>query len=60
MLTTTNVDMGEACRRAAEIRGRWSQQERQRRIGLPPDAPFKLREFILGCRVGSHQTKSRC
>jgi hypothetical protein len=34
--------------RAAEIRKRWSPEERQRRIGLPPDTPVSLRQFILG------------
>jgi hypothetical protein len=34
--------------RAAEIRKRWSPEERQRRIGLPPDTPLSLRQFILG------------
>jgi hypothetical protein len=34
--------------RAAEIRNRWSPEERQRRIGLPPDTPVSLRQFILG------------
>ncbi len=38
----------EVCCRAAEIRKRWSPEERQRRIGLPPDTPVSLRQFILG------------
>jgi hypothetical protein len=49
MKTSRNLpDSYEVRCRAAEIRKRWSPQERQRRIGLPPDTPFGLRQFILG------------
>jgi hypothetical protein len=44
----TLLDSHEVRCRAAEIRKRWSPEERQRRIGLPPDAPLNLRQFILG------------
>ena len=37
-------------KRAARIRSHWSAAERVRRIGLPPDVPARLQEFILGCR----------
>jgi hypothetical protein len=40
-------DTQEVRSRAAEIRKRWSPAERQRRTGLPPDAPFRLRQFVL-------------
>jgi hypothetical protein len=34
--------VGAIKRRAAEIRHSWSPTERQRRMGLPPDAPWGL------------------
>jgi hypothetical protein len=45
-------DIGEAAevrRRAAEVRKSWTVVEKRRRMGLPPDAPRPLREYILGC-----------
>jgi hypothetical protein len=44
----TKPDSHEVRCRAAEIRKRWSSEERQRRTGLPPDTPMSLRQFILG------------
>jgi hypothetical protein len=41
-------DIQEVRHRAAAIRKRWSPAERRRRTGLPPDAPIRLREYILG------------
>jgi hypothetical protein len=41
-------DIQEVRHRAAEIRKRWSPAERSRRTGLPPDAPFRLRQYVLG------------
>ena len=35
-------------KRAARIRSEWSDAERVRRHGLPPDVPARLRDFILG------------
>jgi hypothetical protein len=37
-------------KRAARVRSHWSASERLRRMGLPPDVPARLREFILGTR----------
>jgi len=37
-------------RRAAKVRRQWSAAERVRRMGLPPDVPERLRDFILGSR----------
>jgi hypothetical protein len=37
-------------KRAAKIRSQWSAAERVRRMGLPPDVPARLRDFILGDR----------
>ena len=49
MKTSRNLpDTYEVRCRAAEIRKRWSPEERERRTGLPPDTPFGLRQFILG------------
>jgi len=42
------LDTQEVRSRAAEIRKRWSPAERLRRTGLPPDAPARLRAYILG------------
>lgn len=44
-------DFQDVRQRAAEIRGSWTMIERRRRTGLPPDAPTKLRDFILSCRT---------
>jgi hypothetical protein len=44
----TLPDSYEVRYRAAEIRKRWSPEERQLRIGLPPDTPLSMRQFILG------------
>ena len=42
------VDAQEIQSRAAAVRKRWSPDEKRRRTGLPPDAPARLREYILG------------
>jgi len=44
------IDAQEIRRRAAGIRRNWSADERRRRIGLPPDTPYRLREFFAGPR----------
>ena len=41
-------DIQEVRHRAAQIRQRWSPAERRRRTGLPPDAPVRLRQYVLG------------
>jgi len=38
----------EVRKRAADIRSNWSPLEKERRTGLPPDLPARLRQFILG------------
>jgi hypothetical protein len=38
-------DAQEVEQRAAAIRRRWSYAERIRRTGLPPDMPFRLRDW---------------
>jgi len=35
-------------KRAQKVRNNWSASERERRAGLPPDAPETIRSFILG------------
>ena len=45
-----NTDAQEIRLRAAKVRGAWSTSERRRRMGLPPDIPNALREFILAPR----------
>jgi len=42
------VDLDEVRTRAAQIRVQWTLSERQRRMGLPPDVPSRLRDLILG------------
>jgi hypothetical protein len=44
-------DFEDIRQRAAAVRGHWTISERSRRTGLPPDAPIKLRDFILGGRT---------
>jgi len=51
MKTHTLMNTEDITKRAAEIRGNWSVQERRRRMGLPPDTPRKLREFFLTART---------
>ena len=51
MKTRTRINTENISKRAAEIRGSWSLQERRRRMGLPPDTPLKLREFFLTART---------
>jgi hypothetical protein len=51
MVSVANhLDAMEIEKRAAQIRSQWSLAERRLRTGLPPDAPLRLREFVLGCR----------
>lgn len=50
MFKSTSRDVQEERKRAEEIRGSWSSSERRRRTGLPPDAPTKLRDYILALR----------
>jgi len=35
-------------KRAAEIRRRWSINERAKRLGLPPDMPPRLQTYLTG------------
>jgi hypothetical protein len=42
------ADRSEIRHRAAEIRQGWTAAEKRRRMGLPPDAPRRIREFVLG------------
>jgi hypothetical protein len=46
-------DFQDIRRRAAAVRGNWTMSERRRRTGLPPDAPTKLRDFILNGRTST-------
>jgi hypothetical protein len=59
MKTRTRKDTDGITKRAAEIRGNWSVQERRRRMGLPPDTPLKLKEFFLTARSSVWPTASR-
>jgi hypothetical protein len=51
MRKSNTKDFQDVRQRAAEIRGSWTMSERRRRLGLPPDAPTKLRDLILSCRT---------
>jgi hypothetical protein len=59
MPTNTHIELEEIRKRAAAIRGNWSNVERLRRHGLPPDVPSKLRDFILAPRVAAWTTRAR-
>lgn len=48
----------EVRKRAREIRGNWSASERRRRVGLPPDTPSKLRNYILALKTVSWPVES--
>jgi len=49
MKTSRNLpDNYEVRCRAAEVRKGWSREERERRVGLPPDTPLGLRQFMFG------------
>jgi hypothetical protein len=50
MFKSHSRDLQEQRKRAEEIRGSWSSSERRRRTGLPPDAPTKLRDYVLAIR----------
>jgi hypothetical protein len=41
-------DSTEIQRRAAKVRKGWTALEKRRRLGLPPDVPRAMREFLLG------------
>jgi hypothetical protein len=53
MVSATNkkLDLDEVRKRAAQIRSHWTLSERHRRMGLPPDVPERLRDFIVGSRL---------
>ncbi len=38
---------GELRQRIAEVQGRWSESERQRRLVTPPPPPIEVAEFVL-------------
>lgn len=53
MFKTGLSEAQEVWKRAEQIRGSWSSSERRRRTGLPPDAPTKLRNYILALKMVS-------
>ncbi len=53
MIANTIVQLEQVRERAARIRRNWSANEKRRRRGLPPDAPIRLREFILAPRAAA-------
>jgi hypothetical protein len=59
MIATANIDLQDVRKRSAEIRGSWSAGERRRRMGLPPDIPAKLRDYILAPRAVVWPIESR-
>ena len=48
MRANRTKEWNEIRRRATEIQRNWSPTEKARRMGLPPDIPSRLRQFILG------------
>jgi hypothetical protein len=53
MLPIGNTELDEIRKRAAKIRGNWSVSERRRRMGLPPDMPQRLRDYVFAPRVAA-------
>lgn len=51
MFKAKQNDAQDVRKRAEEIRGSWTSSERRRRVGLPPDTPTKLRDYILALRT---------
>jgi len=50
MFKSSSMNVQEQRKRAAEVRGSWTISERHRRTGLPPDAPTKLRDYVLALK----------
>ena len=53
MAPVGNTELDEIRKRAAKIRGHWTLSERQRRMGLPPDMPQRLRDFVFVPRMAA-------
>ncbi len=49
--TQRSSDWQEVSKRAAEVRRKWTSVEKARRLGLPPDVPVRLKDFILSPRT---------
>jgi hypothetical protein len=65
----STMDLHEVTRRAAEVRRHWTQSERTRRLGLPPDSPLRLRHVftpglgwlpVVPRRLVKHSAKPPC
>lgn len=59
MLATSNIDLRDVRKRAREIRDSWTVGERRRRMGLPPDMPSKVRDYLVGPRSVSWTADAR-
>lgn len=59
MLATSNMDLRDVRKRAAEIRDSWTARERRRRMGLPPDMPSKVRDYLVNPRSSAWTHEAR-
>ena len=59
MLTKNKLESGQVRKRAAAVRGNWTAGERRRRMGLPPDIPIQLRDYLLAPRLAVWHTPAR-
>lgn len=50
-MLTKSFDSRGVKKRAGVVRESWTAAERQRRMGLPPDVPSKLRDYFLNANV---------
>jgi hypothetical protein len=53
MLSVGNKELEDIRKRAAKIRGNWSLSERRRRMGLPPDMPNRLRNYLFAPSIAT-------
>lgn len=58
MLVTSNKDRNVR-KLAAEIRESWTAGERRRRMGLPPDMPANIRDYLTAPKAISWSTNGR-
>jgi len=57
IMKNTNINLDEIRQRAAKIRDRWTNGERHRRRGLPPDTPIQVRDYVFAPRGVAWPTK---
>ena len=59
-INSNRTDAREIRERAAKVRSRWSDIDRMRRTGLPPDIPGNLqRQLVLLHALDRHKVTAR-